>query len=61
VSGESDIREYYPSKLTSLDALVTGRLYLQNVSRAVLSGRSIGGWALFLKSWAYMPWQGELG
>src|SRR5262249_32877849 len=31
-SGEGDIRESYPGKLTSLDALVTGRLFSQNVS-----------------------------
>src|SRR5262249_47562676 len=35
-SGEGDIRESYPGKLASLDALVTGRLFSRNVSRAFL-------------------------
>jgi len=60
-SGEDAMRESYPDKLTSLDALVTGRLFSQNVSRAVLIGSAIGGRALALISWAYLPWQGELG
>ena len=34
-SGEGDIRESYPGKLTSLDALVTGRLFSQNVMSRV--------------------------
>ena len=42
-SGEGDIRESYPSKLTSLGAVVTGRLFSQNISRAILIGRAIGG------------------
>src|SRR5262249_16792847 len=43
-SGEGDIRESYPGKLTSLDTLVTGRLFSQNVSRAFLIGCAMGGW-----------------
>jgi hypothetical protein len=50
-SGEGDIRESYPGELTSLDALFTGRLFSQSVSRSVLIGRAIGGWTLLLKSW----------
>src|SRR5262249_10642911 len=42
-SGEGDIRESYPGKLTSLDTLVTGRLFSQNVSRAFLIGCAMGG------------------
>jgi serine phosphatase RsbU (regulator of sigma subunit) len=60
-SGEGDIRESYPGKLTSLDALVTGRLFSQNVSRAVLIGCAIGGWTLLLSSGACLPWQGKPG
>ena len=60
-SGEGDIRESYPGKLTSLDALVTGRLFSQNVSRAILIGCAIGGWGLLFKGGAFLPWQGKPG
>jgi len=58
-SGEGDIRESYPGKLTSLDALITGRLFSQNVSRAFLIGCAIGGWVLLLSNAAFLPWQGK--
>jgi serine phosphatase RsbU (regulator of sigma subunit)/MFS family permease len=60
-SGEGDIRESYPGKLTSLDALVTGRLFSQNVSRAFLIGCAMGGWMLLLCAVAFLPWQGKPG
>ena len=60
-SGEGDIRESYPGKLTSLDALVTGRLFSQNVNRAVLIGCAIGGWVLLFGNAASLPWQGKPG
>jgi serine phosphatase RsbU (regulator of sigma subunit) len=60
-SGEGDIRESYPGKLTSLDALVTGRLFSQNVSRAFLIGCAMGGWMLLLCCVAFLPWQGKPG
>jgi len=60
-SGEGAIRESYPGKLTSLDALVTGRLFSQNVSRAVLIGCAIGGWELLLNGLAYLPWHNKPG
>src|SRR5262245_15226199 len=60
-SGEGDIRESYPGKLTSLDALVTGRLFSQNVSRAFLIGCAIGGWVSLLSNAAFLPWQGKPG
>jgi serine phosphatase RsbU (regulator of sigma subunit) len=60
-SGEGDIRESYPGKLTSLDALVTGRLFSQNVSRAFLIGCAMGGWMLLLCGVAFLPWQGKPG
>src|SRR5882672_10482062 len=46
-SGEGDIRESYPGKLTSLDTLITGHFFSQNVSRAFLIGCAIGGWVLW--------------
>jgi serine phosphatase RsbU (regulator of sigma subunit) len=60
-SGEGDIRESYPGKLTSLDALITGRLFSQNVSRAFLIGCAIGGWVSLLGNGAFLPWQGKPG
>ena len=60
-SSEGAIRESYPGKLTSLDTLVTGRLFSQNVNRAVLIGCAIGGWALLFGAAASLPWQGKPG
>jgi serine phosphatase RsbU (regulator of sigma subunit) len=60
-SGEGDIRESHPGKLTSLDALVTGRIFSQNVSRAFLIGCALGGWVLWLGAEAFQPWQGKPG
>jgi serine phosphatase RsbU (regulator of sigma subunit) len=60
-SGEGDIRESYPGKLTSLDALVTGRIFSQNVGRAFLIGCAMGGWVLWLGAEAFQPWQGKPG
>jgi serine phosphatase RsbU (regulator of sigma subunit) len=59
--GEGDIRESYPGKLTSLDSLVTGRLFSQNISRAFLIGCAMGGWVLWLVAEAFQPWQGKAG
>src|SRR5262245_25842598 len=59
--GEGDIRESYPGKLTSLDALITGRLFSQNVSRAFLIGCAMGGWVSMLSNGAFLPWQGKPG
>ncbi len=60
-SGEGDIREAYPGKLTSLDALVTGRLFSQNAGRALVIGCAMGGWVLLLGNVVFLPWQGHPG
>jgi serine phosphatase RsbU (regulator of sigma subunit) len=60
-SGEGDIREAYPGKLTSIDALITGRLFSKNVNRSVLIGFALGGWMLLASSLALFPWQGKPG
>ncbi len=60
-SGEGDIRESYPGKLTSLDALITGRIFSRNVSRSFLIGCALGGWVLLLSSLVFFPWQGKPG
>ena len=43
-SGEGDIREAYPGKLTSLDALLTGRIFCRNTGLSVLFGMACAGW-----------------
>jgi serine phosphatase RsbU (regulator of sigma subunit) len=60
-SGEGDIRESYPGKLTSLDALITGRVFSRNVGRAVLLGCALGGWVFLLGGLVLLPWQGKPG
>jgi hypothetical protein len=46
-SGEGDIREAYPGKLTSLDALLTGRIFSRNVGVSVVFGSACAGWVTF--------------
>lgn len=55
-SGEGDIREAYPGKLTSLDGLLVGRVLSRNVARAFLVGLALGGWALFLNFLVLLMW-----
>lgn len=55
-SGEGDVREDYPGKLTSLDALLTGRFFSRNVARAICFGIALGGWSLLARSLAIVPW-----
>jgi serine phosphatase RsbU (regulator of sigma subunit) len=55
-SGEGDIREAYPGKLASLDALMTGRVFSRNVARSVIGGWAIGGWILFCTHAVSLPW-----
>ena len=43
-SGEGDLREAYPGKLTSLDALITGRVLSRNVGRSILWGAAWASW-----------------
>jgi Stage II sporulation protein E (SpoIIE) len=43
-SGEGDMREAYPGKLTSLDAMVVGKLWSRNVAGSLLFGVAFGGW-----------------
>ncbi|MCI0338965.1 MAG: SpoIIE family protein phosphatase [Acidobacteria bacterium] len=57
-SGEGDIREAYPGKLSSLDALITGKIFSRNVARSVLVGWAFGGWILLCANLVTLPWQG---
>ena len=45
---EGELRETYPGKLTSLDALLTGRWMSANAGRAVVMGIAAAGWGLLL-------------
>lgn len=47
-SGEGDVREAFPGKLTSLDALMTGKIFSRNASQAVVGGTLLGGWLVLL-------------
>ncbi|HVF27074.1 MAG TPA: SpoIIE family protein phosphatase [Pyrinomonadaceae bacterium] len=55
-SGEGDVRESYPGKLTSLDAIITGKIFSRNVARAVCVGLALGGWARLSRPLALLPW-----
>jgi hypothetical protein len=59
-SGEGDLREAYPGKLTSLDALLTGRLFSRNVARSVVIGTAFGGWSLLLSNLVPFFWRNQL-
>lgn len=58
-SGEGDVREEYPGKLTSLDALLTGRILSRNVARAICIGVALGGWSLLARALTILPWAGR--
>lgn len=45
-SGEGEVREAYPGKLTSLDALLAGRIFSRDVAASVLFGAAAAGWLL---------------
>ncbi len=54
-AGEGDLREHYPGKLTSLDALFGGKMLSRNVGRAFLFGLAYAGWMVLgegLSDWA---------
>ncbi len=45
-AAEGEARELHPGTMTSLDALLTGRLFTHNTGSAILLGMAIGGWLL---------------
>lgn len=45
-SGEGEVREAYPGRLTPLDALLAGRIFSRDVSASVLAGAAAAGWLL---------------
>lgn len=60
-AGEGDLREYYPGKLTSLDALLRGKLFSRNVARAALFGAAFAGWMLLAEGAADWIVRAETG
>ncbi|MCC6368790.1 MAG: SpoIIE family protein phosphatase [Bryobacterales bacterium] len=51
---EADLRETYPQLLTSLDALLSGKLFSRNVGRSVLLGMAALAWALLIRNIVYL-------
>jgi len=47
-SGEGEVREAYPGKLTSLDALLAGRIFSRDVGASLLFGAAAAGWLLLI-------------
>lgn len=60
-SGEGDLRESYPGKLTSLDALLTGKWNSQNVAKAVLQGAALSGWLFLISQLVVAPFTSSPG
>ncbi len=58
-SGEGDLREAYPGKLTSLDALLTGRIFSRNVARSVVIGSAFAGWILLGRNLVPFFWRNQ--
>lgn len=46
--GEGSIREKFPGKLASLDAILRGRIFSANAGQAVITGAAIGCWLVLL-------------
>ncbi len=53
-AGEGALRESYPGKLTSLDALLSGKLFSANVAQSILAGGALAGWLSLLHSAALL-------
>lgn len=59
--GEGDLREAYPGKLTSIDALILGKLLSRNVGRAALWGFVLGGWLWLAFQLVGLLWARQAG
>src|ERR1017187_5578124 len=53
-AGEGDVRAVYPGKLTSLDALLSGKLFSANVARSILAGGAFAGAMLLVQNIALL-------
>lgn len=45
-ASEGDLREYHPGKLTSLDAILTGKVFSRNSAASIIFGMVVGAWML---------------
>lgn len=48
-SGEGEVREAYPGKLTSLDALLAGHIFSRDVAASLVFGIAAAGWLFLLQ------------
>jgi hypothetical protein len=47
-SGEGEIREAFPGKMTAADCFLTGRIYNRNVGRSIVIGSAVMAWCFLL-------------
>lgn len=57
-AGEGDLREMYPGKLCSLDALLSGKIFSANFARSLLGGAAVAGWLLLAQNAALLAASG---
>lgn len=58
---EGDLREAYPGRLTSFDAVLAGRIGARNVGLSVVVGALFAGWMLLARTVVLLPWLGDAG
>lgn len=58
-SGEGEVREAYAGKLTSLDALLLGKVFSRNVGASVLVGMAFASWLLLSSQVLQAPFAGN--
>jgi len=56
---EGGLREAFPDRLTSLDAVISGRFLSRNAGRSVLTGAGFAGWVLLAGLLVDMVWAGS--
>jgi len=49
-AGEGDLREAYPGKLVSLDAVLSGKIFSANFARSLVAGVAAAAWFLLLQN-----------
>ncbi len=54
---EGDLRESFPHSLTSLDAVLCGRVFSRNVGRSILLGIVAASWAFLLRNAVYLAFR----
>lgn len=60
-AGEGEVREGWPGKLTSLDAVLTGRVWTANVGVSVVAGMAVAGWVFGLSALVQAAYGERLG